>query len=176
MLPQRPAVLENQVRDVGTSGVGRLQQGEHAEPVVREEGLERVVAQVRVHGDRVGERRERSGVGTGSRGNVAALRVDDDEQARLTRVAAHLDERGPALGALRLEERSLRFDGDRDPCDGVDDAATELHDAEPLLRHERRIRIEADAERRALALHRGCEPIREVTRPAHPTEDTGTSG
>src|SRR5207248_6463487 len=106
-----------------------------------------------------------------SRGNVATLRVGDDEQASLPRVAAHLDERGPAFGALRLEERRLRLDGDRDPCDGVDDDATELHDAEPL-RHERRIRIEADAERRALPLHRGCEPIREMTRPAHAYQDT----
>ncbi len=148
---------------------------EHAESVVREEGLERVVAQVGVHRHGVGDWRKRSRVGTCGGGDVAALAVRDHEQARLPRVAAHVGERGPALGALRLEERRLRLDGHRDPGDRVDDAVTELDDAEPL-RHQRRIRIEADAERRALALHRGCEPIREMTRPAHRTEDTGTSG
>ena len=171
VLPERPPVGERQILEVFAASIRGLHDWEHAEPVVREEGLERVVAQVRVHGDRVGERRERGGVGARSRGNIAALRVGDDEQARLPRVAAHLDERGPARDPLRLEERRLGLDGDRDPGDGVDDAATELHDAEPR-RHERRIRVEADAERCALPLHRGCEPIREMTRPAHAYQDT----
>ncbi len=166
VFPERTSVGERQVLKVRAARVRGLQDDEHAESVVREERLERVVAQVRVHGDGVGERRERGRIGAGRRRHVPSLPVGDHEQTGVARVAAHLGERGPTLGTLGLEERRLRLDGDRYLCDGVDDAAAELDDPESF-RHERRVRIEADAERRALALHRCCEPIREMTRPAH---------
>ena len=168
VLPERTAVGEREVLEVRAARIRGLDDGQHAEPVVREERLERVVAEVRVHGDRVGERRERGRIGAGGRRHVASLSVGDHEQACLARVAADLGERGPAVRALRLEERRLRLDDDRHLRDGVDDAAAELHDSE-ACRHERGIGIEADAERRALALHRCCEPIREVTRPLTPS-------
>src|SRR5262249_44934398 len=88
------------------------------------------------------------------------------EQARVPRVATDVGERSPALAPLRLEERRLRLDRDSRSRDSVDDPATELDDAESLW-HERRIRIEPDAERRAFALHCGREPIREMTLAAH---------
>src|SRR5262249_3266476 len=95
----------------------------------------------------------------------------DDEQPRLPCVAAHVDERRPALAPLRLEEGRLRLDRDREGAYGVDDPATELDDAEPL-RHECRIGIEPDAERRTLALHTGSGPVPERTRLGHAYQDT----
>ena len=131
--------------------------------------------EVRVHRDRIRKRRERGGVGAGGRRDVTALRVGDHEEPRRTGVFADLGERLPARRPLRLEEGRLGLDSDRGPGHGVDNPATELDDAE-TGGHQRGIGVEADAKRRALALHGGSEPIREMSRRPHASQDTRRPG
>src|SRR5262249_39396782 len=82
----------------------------------------------------------------------------------------------------RLEEGGLGLDGDGDLGDRLDDAAAEL-----LARRDRVVtpnlsrqpvehRIETHAERRPLALHGGSEPIPEMTRLAHASQDKSSPG
>jgi hypothetical protein len=175
VLPQWPAILERQVLDVGAARIGGLHEGEDTEPVALQERLERVVSQVRIHGHRVRERRERGDVGARRRGDVAALGVCDHEQPGFAGVPAHVDKGRPAGRALRLEEGRLWLDRDRMPGHCVDDPATELDEAEPR-RHERRVGIEPNTERRALLLYGHGKPVCEVLRLAHRNEDTGASG
>ena len=84
-----------------------------------QERLDRFAAEIRVDGDRVGERRPtvarlhvRGRVRTRRRADVAALRIGDHEQTRLARVQARVLERAQSVRTERLEERELRLDGD----------------------------------------------------------------
>ena len=134
-------------------------------------GLERVAAEVRVHGQRVGDRRPAvtrlevgGGVGARGRADVAALAVRDHEQAGRARVGADLLERAHPVGAERLEERELRLDRDDVRRDGVDDPAAEARGrlggrgppdvgvAAQLDRQQVEPRVEADDELAALPL------------------------
>ena len=96
VVPERPAVAEWDVLEIGAAGIRGLDDREDPEPFAREERLERVHPEVRVDGDRVGERRERRRVRAHGRGDVAALAVDEDEETRATRVVADVAKRGPA--------------------------------------------------------------------------------
>ena len=79
------------VLHVAAARIRRLHEAEDpgaVAPARVEERLERVAAEIRVHGDGVGERDERLGVRARGRADVAALHVGDHEQARLARVRA----------------------------------------------------------------------------------------
>src|SRR3990170_4352097 len=87
VLPERPAVGEGDVLDVGGAGVRRADETEDARAVTAagaEERLDGVAAEVGVDGQRVGERRgavarleEGGRVRPGGRADVAALAVGD---------------------------------------------------------------------------------------------------
>ena len=136
VLPDRPSVRERQVLDVAAAGVRGLEDDEtpRRAPVVREERLERVAAHVRARFTRRPQLRsrgrERGGVGAGRRRDVASLRVGDHEQARPpVRSRTHSLKTAQPARPLRLEERRLRLDRDRDFRDCVDDPATETSSA-----------------------------------------------
>ena len=172
-MPERPAVGEREVLDVGGAGVRRSDEEEHPRPVAPargEERLDRVEAEVRARGRRVGERRavvarleQRLGVGARGRADVAALGVDEHEETRSARVVAHLLERPVAVGAERLEERGLRLHRHDVRADGVHDSLAEARDgrrrrgaaehglAAQLHRQEVEARIQPDDELAVLA-------------------------
>ena len=135
LVPERAAVGEGEILDVGRAGVRGLDQAEDpaAAPAAGgDERLERVAAEIRVDGERVGEpvtplARLEIGVGVRARGgaDVAALAVDDHEQPGRAGVADDALEGGEAVGAEHLEERELRLDGDCVRRDRVDDPAAE---------------------------------------------------
>ena len=135
LLPERAAVGERQVLDVDAAGVRGLDEAEEpaaAAAAGGDERLERVAAEVRVHGQRVGDRlaalarlEVRVGVRARGRADVAALAVDDHEQPGRARVADDPLEGGDSVGAEHLEERELRLDGDAVRRDRVDDPAAE---------------------------------------------------
>ena len=97
-----------------------------------EERLDRVATEIRVDGERVGERRlvsrgleERGGVRARGRADVAALRVGDHEQPGRPCIGAHLLEGAGPVRPERLEERGLRLHRDGVRRDRVDDPAAE---------------------------------------------------
>jgi hypothetical protein len=123
-LPQRPALGELCVLDVGGAGVRRADEDEHAGAGgagALEQRLERVDAEIRAGGERVGaeardraERRrrradERLAVGGRRHGDVAALAVREHEQAGGARVFDDLDQRRPPGRAEALEACELRL-------------------------------------------------------------------
>ena len=115
VLPQQRPVGETHVLDVAAARVRGLDEAEEpgsAAPARREERLERVAAEVRVGGDRVGERRltvtrldEGGRVGARGRADVPALGVGDHEQAGGAGVVAHLGV-APAPPAGRSPRRT----------------------------------------------------------------------
>ena len=84
-----------------------------------------VAAEIRIDRDGVGKRDERLRVRAGGRTDVAALHVSDDDQACGACVFAHLRECSYAVGAVRFEERRLRFHGDGIRRDRVHDPGAE---------------------------------------------------
>ncbi len=151
-----------------------------AAPAGGDEGLERVAAEVGVDGERVGERLPALarlevgvGVGAGGRADVAALAVDDHEQAGVARVGDDALEGGEPVAAEHLEEGELRLDRDDVRSDRVDDAAAEARGclgrrrpadvgvAAQLQREQVEPRVEADDELAALLLDRRRDPVGE---------------
>ena len=111
------------------------------------ERLQRVRSQVRVDGQRIGQRRRRAprreirrGVGLGRRADVAALAVGDHQEPALARVLGHALGGRQAVMAGLLEERELRLDGDGVLGDRVDDARAEALDRPREARRARRAR------------------------------------
>ena len=159
-------------------------------PAGGEERLERVAAEVRVDGQRVGERRSASS--RGSRYAAAYARAVEpmsprfpsaiDEQPGGARVGAHLLERAHAVGAERLEERELRLDARRrtarprrrsrsrsaERLGGL--GAAEVRVAAQLDRQQVGARVEPDDELAALAARRPRRAgrRRSTSRPAAP--------
>ena len=135
VVPDRVAVGELQVLDVGAALVRRLDDAEDpaaVAPAGAEERLERVAAEVRVDRHRVGKRRALAArleiggrVGARGRADVAALRVREHEQAGRARVGADVLEGAQAVRAERLEERELRLHADDVRRDRVHDPAAE---------------------------------------------------
>src|SRR5262249_12143885 len=131
-----------------------------------EEGLDRVAAEPRVDGERVGPRwialEVRLRVRPRGRADIAPLPVGDHEQPGALRVPADLLEGGDPGGAERLEEGELRLHRDGVWSTRVDDPAAEARAVAAEL-HGREIgpRIEPDDELRALALDLGGEPVGE---------------
>ncbi len=115
----------------------------------------------------------RGGVRARGRADVAALGVEDDEQADRARVLAHLLERAHPVRAERLEERRLRLDGDDVRTDRVHDPLAEARHgarrsrstehglAAELHRQQVEARVEPDDELAPLALDRLGEPVGE---------------
>ena len=183
MLPERAAVGKREVLDVGDALVRGLDEAEDARTLPAtggHEGLDRVAAEVRIDGHRIGERHAvltrsqvRGRVGARGRPDVAALRVRDDDQARGARVGADVLERPHAVGAERLEERKLGLDPDRVLRNRVDHAAAEalagvrglrapeLGLPRELERQELGHGIEPDEELASLPLHRLGKAIAE---------------
>ena len=100
--------------------------------------LDRLAAEPRVDGERVGARlvalEVGGGVGARGRADVAALAVGDHEQAGAARVARRSRRSAAMPGrAERLEERELRLDRDGVRRDGVDDPAAEAGDVAAQL-------------------------------------------
>jgi hypothetical protein len=137
-LPQRLAPRQLAVLDVGGPGVGRAHEDEHAGaggPGGRQERLERVHAEVGAggHGVRAqaahvaegGGRRAQQRLRVRSRrdGDVAALGVGEDEQARGTGVLRGGLERRPAGRAEALEAGQLELDRDAGLLRRVDHGA-----------------------------------------------------
>ena len=103
--------------------------------------------------------RQRFGICTRRRTDVAALRVDQHEEPCGSRVVADLLESAEPVGAERLEECRLRFHGDDVRPDRVDDPLAEARD--------RRRRGRTAEHGLAAELHRQeVEPSGRVRRPA----------
>ena len=149
-------------------------------PAGGEERLDTVVSEVRARGHRVGERRlavarleKRGRICAGGGADVAALRVEDDEESDRARVVADLLERPCAVGTERLEERRLGLDPDDVREDGIDDPLAEARDrrcgcrapehglAAKLHREQVEPRIETDEELAVLPLDRLSEAVGE---------------
>src|SRR5665647_749181 len=136
---QRPAVDLLLLQKAGARVAG-AREHEHALAfrAVCDQRLQRVVAEIRAGGERVGgEADGRCGetgrpaeggapVGRAGAGDVAALDVQDDGEFVLVGTTDHGAESLPAGGAVLLEERRLRLDAGGGVGDGVDDAAAEL--------------------------------------------------
>ena len=185
VLPERLPVREREILDVRHALVRRLDEAEDARPFAPaggDERLERVEAEIRVDGHRVGDRRPAlagfqvgGGIGPRRRADVSALRVGDDDQAGRARVRANVLERLHPGRAERLEEGELRLHADRVRGDRVDHAAAEagagvgcLAAAEPglareLERQQLRHRVEPDEELAPLALDGFGEPDRRTS-------------
>ena len=135
-----------------------------------EERLDRLAPEVRVDGDRVGERRStvarldvRRRVRARGRADVAALRVRDHEQSRLARVGARVLERAQAVRAERLEERELRLDRDAHRRRRVDQPAAETRDRVAARRRAGgRLALQLDGQE----VEHGIEPEHELAAPA----------
>jgi hypothetical protein len=128
-----------QVLEVGGTGVAGADEDEHPRPRLGRGGdqrLQRVSSQQRVGGEGVGtEAADRSPggwrladqrlrVGRGGDGDVAALAVGDDQQARFAGGGADLFERAPAGSAEPLEAGKLRLDGDTGGAGPLDQGPT----------------------------------------------------
>ena len=171
-LPQRPAVEQQFLLEVGGAGVGRPGQHEQSGALATcgKEGLHRVAAHVGIDGEGVGNgasavarRQPRLGVCLGRRSDVAALGVGDHEQAALGGDVTDTLERRQPVPTQRLEESHLRLDRDGLVGDRVDQALAEplvgacaagparLQSCHQLRRQQLDPRIEPDAERAALA-------------------------
>ena len=184
MLPEKRAVGEADILHVGAAGVRRLHETEEpgtVAPACGEKRLERVAAEIRAHGDSVGERgivaarfdvrgrvRPRGGA------DVAALDVGDDEQLGRVRVGADLLEGPHPVRAERLEERRLRLHRHGVRRDGVDDPPAEPRTrgggvlaaedglAAQLDRKLVRHRVEPDDDLAPLALDRVGDSVGEM--------------
>src|SRR5437763_14630884 len=131
VVPQRPAVRELQVLNVGPALVGALDNAEEPRTLSAaggEERLERIAAEVRIDGHGVGEGRlpgprleEGGRVGAGGRADVPTLGVRELEQPRLAGVGTEVLERAQPVGAVRLEGRALWLHAADERRDRVDD-------------------------------------------------------
>ena len=99
-----------------------------------DERLQRIGAEVRADGEGIGRHGGRVGVGAGEqpggvrfggRSDVAAFGVEQHDQPHLAGMPHHPGQGGDSVGALRLEERRLRFDSRHQIGDRVDHAAAE---------------------------------------------------
>jgi hypothetical protein len=137
------SVRGRQVLDVGGARVAGADQDEDAGTGLggsTDQRLQRVAAEQRVGGEGVGTesgdrapggRRltdQRLGVGGRSYGDVAALAVGDDQQARLLGGRADLGQGRPAGRAEALEAGQLRLDRDAGRAGALDQATTVLDD------------------------------------------------
>ena len=185
-MPERPAVREGQILQVGTARVRGLEQDEDAAAVTlagEQERLERVATEVRVHGQRVGERRTcAAGLEVGARvgprrsADIAALGVRQHEQTGFTRVIADLLQRAQPGRAVELEEGELRLDANGVGSDCVDDPTAEAREGvgrtfgtvlsftAQLQRQQIEPRIEPHYELASLALDRFDQPVGEGLR------------
>jgi hypothetical protein len=183
VLPDRAAVGESEILDVGAPGVGRLHEAE--EPRARaaaggHEGLDRVAAEVRVDRERVDEGLGAVGlldicvrIGAGGRPDVAPLPVGHDEEAGGARVGARLLEGAKAVRPEGFKESELELHAYDVRSDGVDESAAEagagvrsgraarVSFAAKLDREEVGAGIEPDEQLAPLPLDRVSEPIGE---------------
>ena len=146
VMPERPAVGERQILEIDAARVRRLDEDEHAEPVAREERLERVVPEVRVDRDRIGERPERRRVGAGVDGTSPRLASAMTSSPAPRAYSQTSPSAAQPVGAQRLEERGLRLDGDRD-AGATASTIPQQNSTTPGRGHECGIGIEAHAQR-----------------------------
>ena len=134
-MPHVATVGQDEILNLASARVRGLHNAEDARavpPAGGEIGIERVASEIRIHGQRVGERgvavrrlEERGGIRARRRADVAAFCVHDHLQPRRAGVAADLLESAHPVRAERFEEGDLGFHRNNVRRDRIDESAAE---------------------------------------------------